>query len=162
MEDGDDSCSCPAESLLLLEFYNDANVGRDSGEPIEGFEAEALGVLRVNLSEFLMPNFDEQPADHFDAPEDVPKRRSIVSCVGANRRNDGMGPDLGELRPHAQKCTQDGGAKSWQRTKERWVGGIVHPTCGSHQGRHGADSSSRGFVVEARLEMTWGVDGVTR
>lgn len=139
------------ENCLFLEFYNDIDAGY-SGELIEDFEAQALGVLRVNLSDFLMPRVDEQAGNNSDEPD-------YVREMGSTADSGGMVPDFGKFRPHPFACTQNSVAKSWWRRKERWVGGITYPMLGSRQEvPDKSDSSTCGFVVEARLELAWSVD----
>lgn len=140
-----------SENCLFLEFYNDIDAG-DNGELIEDFEAHALGVLRVNMSDFLMPRVEEQEGNISDQSDHVRE-------MGSTADFGGMVPDFAEFRPHPSACSQDGVAKSWWRGKERWVGGIIHPMLGSGQAAPDeSDSSTFGFIVEARLELAWRVD----
>lgn len=151
---------CPAESLLLLEFYNDADTGH-SGDPLEGFEADALGVLKVNMSDLLVPHFETRPSGHDDMPEELPKSW-LEDCGSADQARDGMASNMNQPRPHAQVCSQNGAAKPLRFRNERWVSGVVFPTPDSEHERGGNVSSRRGFVVEALLVAEWEETRVAR
>lgn len=134
--------------MLLLELYNDANAGR-SAVPIEGFEAEALGVLRVNLLQVLAQSHDQKSGG-----------RASLGKTGT-----ACGVDATWARvpiPTSQEELPHTTATSWRYRKEQWFGGPISPSrYFQHEGARDA-SSTGGFVVEARLEVAWGGRGVVR
>ena len=143
-----DSC----QEDILLEVYNTADM--DTGMSIDGFEAERLGVLRIKLSDIWTQGISSQPA--------------------AGRIRAGSQPGAGEPRAgHADSTTMPAGysdatlhaceageAETQQCRTDRWLGGIVSPSCSrQHNGSASADSgipASDQYIVEARLEASWG------
>lgn len=138
------NCTSPEESdEILFEMFDTA--GRDTaGLPIEGFEAELLGVLRVKLSDIWVEESDHQTSSccsdvHGSLSDSAARRDDSTACAG---------------RPDATAVYVDGATET-RRRKDRWFGGIVSPSCSCQQGDANGNSPASGFFVEARLEVSW-------
>lgn len=123
---------------VVLEIYNTTDT--DTGLPIEGFDAQVLGVLKVSLSDLRGGEREARPPDGANS-----QGRSGQTALESafSMASVGVRPD----------CTGRGEA-SWVRT-DQWFGGVVSPACSYRHGASRDSPVSGGFVVEARVEVVW-------
>lgn len=132
---------------ILLEVYNTANM--DTGQSIDGFEAERLGVLRIKLSDMWTQEICSKPAAGFKLADLQPgSGESHAGRAGSTTQ-----ASHSDAASHACEA-----AETQQCRTDRWFGGIVSPSCSFH---HNGSASgnvplSGEYIVEARLEASWG------
>lgn len=129
---------------MLLELYNTPNA--DTGLPLDQFNTEALGVLRVKVSDILTQNVDVQRAGYVDG-----RGRLEKFAIG----NSGLTTSCARSEsPRRPECAYTAAETSWCRT-DQWFGGVISPLCTHQRVESGDLPSTGGFVVEARLEAIW-------
>lgn len=129
---------------ILVEVYNTADI--DTGLSIEGFEAEMLGVLRIKLSDIWTQEIRSSPAAGGILTDS--QAGLGESCEGTA----GSTKLAGHSDAHACDATET------QCRADRWFGGLVPPSspCRLNSSASGDTPASGDYVVEARLEASWG------
>lgn len=142
-EDAKDTEGCEASrGLLRLEIYEAADPSHGA-EPLAGFEAEALGVIRVDLQKLLLQ--DRQT---------VVEGSMALDAQGAASRGCGGDVACAAFVWGGEAAAAGGAQRSWRYTREHWIHGVmcgVDGARGDHTGRGSGD-----LVVAARIEaVAW-------
>lgn len=131
---------------VLLEVYNTTD--EDTGLPIEGFDAELLGVVRMKLPDLCADKCHTQPTGDIDIKQEGDEK--TVGQVGSITPVD----RTDTLQRQITDTGANNGARKRRCREDRWFCEVVHPPCCHRHSSAGRDSPvTRGIVLEARLEV---------
>lgn len=131
---------------MLVEVYNAADI--HTGLPIEGFEADTLGVLRIKFSDIWTQETRSRPAAGY-------KLADTQAGLGESREGKAGSTEAGHSDAALHACDA---AETPCRT-DRWFGEVMSPSSSCQHNCSASENTpaaSGDYIVEARLEASWG------